>query len=184
MIAYLIFQHNEIMWFNDTNTSTLSREIWSDKTLQALILSQALIGCLAVPQLLVLIKLLNNRAFHPNLRLILLNMSGGLFLLGFGGSGVTAEKIYTIFFKLPADSPLLETVEACLAKRVAILVPTYQVISAIVGIALERTYATVKFKTYEQERSITFAIIIIIMQVKFSVMESTFYQGRKLDSQV
>lgn len=143
----------------------MAARIWSSVPVRALIGSKAAMSCLALPLVLSFVGWIRRKPFHRNVRLILLNMCVGLFAMAISGIVLYGEKLYKLFF-FSADCDYTDTVYKCVSKRVVTVIASYQVLCSIVGIALERTYATLYFKKYETLKSIKFAVSVITIQVR------------------
>lgn len=150
-----------------TNICLVAGRLGQNLGLQALHGVRVSVSLLAVAaNCLLLLALIRHKALHFNLRLQLISLSVFLCLQRLFAVCWSLEfLIDAALFAVQNPCKMVMSTLACWLRRFPSTLLNYSILLSMLAIAIERGYATIKFKTYEKVESSTFGVALVILQV-------------------
>lgn len=143
---------------NETELCQVAKTIMDVPQTKAILALQCIVGVVAVfPNLLTIMLLFRVKVFHPNLRVLLGHFSFDLMFY----SATIAEKAFrrlvTPVCQLPVFFP------TCVIRDWLVGIPLHNAMLALIVLLLERLYATVRFRGYENGNTRPYLAMILLV---------------------
>lgn len=143
---------------NSTDHCLIAQSVAAQLELKVVFTLESIFGVLALfPSMLTLYLLWRVKIFHANLRLILANLTGNLFVY-------SASEAIKVIHRLTSDPCTSHNMplKTCMLRDYFVIVPAHNALISLVILNLERLYATFRYRTYDYGSHVPYLGLVLL----------------------